>query len=69
MGPDPVLKFQKVVDGTPTEETLDMKLAAYNWPAGGEGTCPLCQSKVDGKGKDWKCENEECGLELMGPIF
>lgn len=69
MGSDPVLKFQKVVDGKPTAEILDMKLTEFSWPAGGEGTCPLCQSKMVGKEKDWKCQNEACGLELKGPIF
>lgn len=69
LGNDPILKFQKVTDGEVTEECVEMKLKEFQWPKGGLGLCPVCGCDVQGQGKEWKCQNEDCGLELKGPIF
>ncbi len=55
---EPILKFRRVQDGP--DEFIEMKVAEFQWPKGGVGTCPYCGAKVIGVGKDWKCENEEC---------
>lgn len=65
-GPAPILKFRKIQD---EEEYVEMKLNEFQWPKGGIGVCPICGGKVVGKGKDWTCENEECGMKFFGPIF
>ena len=63
--PQPILKFQRKDDGT----FVEISLSDFRWPKGGEGTCPDCGAKLVGTGKDWVCENKECGAEFLGPIF
>ena len=65
---EPILKFE-ILTGPETGKFIEMHLTKFSWTEGGEGTCPKCGSLVAGTGKDWKCTNPECGLELNGPIF
>ena len=69
LGKKPILKFVKVQGEDAPTEFLEMELTEFTWPKGGVGICPVCGDKVNGNGKDWICENEECGLHLNGPIF
>lgn len=70
LGNKPILKFTRIQDDADAPmEVFDMELSEFTWPKGGKGTCPKCGSPVEGIGKEWTCQNEECGLKLHGPIF
>lgn len=68
LGNKPILKFVRSGEENPTE-FIDMELPEFTWPKGGKGVCPECGAEVIGVGKEWICQNEECGLKLHGPIF
>lgn len=66
--PKPILKFTDK-NSSEKNQYVEINLDEFTWPKGGKGTCPYCGGKLTGVGKDWVCENEECGAEFFGPIF